>query len=168
VRRRPGLALALLAAAACSDVGADKPVPLGALDEEAYARDVHPILEARCATLDCHGVDDRPLRLYAETGLRARDDLRDQPIEPAELAADVRAIASIDPGAGPADSLFFRKPLAEAAGGVAHEGGDVWTRRDDPQLLCVLAWLGGESDSAAAVDACAVAADQVALPPAPP
>jgi hypothetical protein len=156
------LAIALLAAAACgTDSGGSQ--ALVDLDADAYARDVHPILEARCATLDCHGVGDRPLRLYAETGLRARDELRDQPIEPEELAADVRAIEAIDPGAAPADSLFIRKPLAESAGGVFHEGGDLWTSRDDPQLLCALAWLSGERDA----DACAIAADEVALPPPP-
>jgi hypothetical protein len=157
------LGVALLVASACSGVDAGGSQPLVELDVDAYARDVHPILEARCATLDCHGVDDRPLRLYAETGLRVRDDLRDQPIEPDELVADVRAVEAIDPGAAPADSLFIRKPVAESAGGVFHGGGDLWTSRDDPQLLCALAWLSGERDA----DACAIAADQVALPPPP-
>ncbi len=160
--------VAFAAAAACGGVGPGDPQALVELDQDAYARDVHPILEARCATLDCHGVDDRPLRLYAETGLRARDELRDQPIEPAELAADVRAIAGLEPGATPADSLFIRKPLAESAGGIAHEGGDVWASRGDPQLVCALAWLAGESGEPAAAEACAVAADEVALPPPPP
>ena len=153
------IAVALVVASACSGVDTGGSQPLPDLDVDAYARDVHPILEARCATLDCHGVDDRPLRLYAETGLRARDDLRDQPIEPGELAADVRAIEAIDPAAPPADSLFIRKP----SGAVFHVGGILWTARDDPQLLCALAWLSGERDA----DACALAADQVALPPPP-
>lgn len=160
--------LAVVVTAGCSGVASDGERPLGALDGEAYARDVHPILEARCATLDCHGVDDRPLRLYAETGLRARDDLRDLPIESAELEANVRAIQAIDPDAEPAASLFVRKPLAPAAGGLAHEGGIVWADRDEPQLVCVLAWLAGASDEPTAAAACATAADQVALPPESP
>jgi hypothetical protein len=156
VRHR--LAVALLVASACgTDSGGSQ--ALVDLDADGYARDVHPILEARCATLDCHGVGDRPLRLYAETGLRARDELRDQPIAPEELAADVRAIEAIDPGALPGDSLFIAKP----SGGVFHEGGILWVSRGDPQLVCVLAWLSGTSDA----EACAVAADQVELPPPP-
>ncbi len=155
------IAIALLVAGACGGVDGGGNQPLVELDGDGYARDVHPILEARCATLDCHGVDDRPLRLYAETGLRLRDDLRDEPATPDELAADLRAIQAIDPGAEPADSLLIRKPLAGSAGGVFHEGGDLWTSRDDPQLLCVLAWLSADSDPAA----CAIAADQVELPP---
>jgi hypothetical protein len=161
-------ALALVIAAACGGVASDGERPVGELDGEVYARDVHPILEARCATLDCHGVDDRPLRLYAETGLRVRDDLRDLPIEGAELEANVRAIQAIDPGADPSATLFVRKPLAPGAGGLAHEGGDVWANRDEPQLVCILAWLAGTSDEPSAAAACSAAADQVALPPESP
>lgn len=157
----------LAAAAACSGVGAGGSQPVAELDPDAYARDVHPILEARCATLDCHGVGDRPLRLYAETGLRARDALRDLPIEADELDANVRAVQALEPGVSPAESLFVRKPLAASAGGVAHEGGDLWTSRADPQLVCVLAWLDGASGEPATAEACAVAAAEVALPPPP-
>ncbi|HEY8142510.1 MAG TPA: hypothetical protein VIG06_07565 [Kofleriaceae bacterium] len=163
MNRIAGVLLAL--AGACGGVGADGTRPLDELDEDTYARDVHPIIEARCATLDCHGVEDRPLRLYSETGLRARDDLRDQPIERDELVANVRAIAAIEPGASPAETLFIRKPLA---GGVFHEGGDLWSSRDEPQLVCALAWLEGASDEPAAAEACAIAADEVALPPPMP
>lgn len=161
-------AAVLALAGACGGVGRDGPRPLDELDQEVYARDVHPILEARCATLDCHGVGERPLRLYAETGLRSRDDLRDQPIEQDELIANVRALQAIEPGVDPEDALFIRKPLAEGAGGVAHEGGDLWSSRDEPQVVCALAWLEATSDEPAAAEACAIAADQVALPPPPP
>jgi hypothetical protein len=154
----------LLAIAACGGVGSDGRESLDQLDADAYARDVHPILEARCATLDCHGVDDRPLRLYAETGLRARDDLRDQPIERDELLANVRAIEAIDPGVAPLDGLVARKPLAAAEGGIWHEGGDIWSSREESQASCVLAWLAGTSDAPAAVEACRAAAEEVALP----
>jgi hypothetical protein len=160
---RPSLAVAIAALAACSP-GAGDPPELAALDPVAYARDVHPIFEARCATLDCHGQIDRPLRLYAQTGLRARDDLRDQPIEDSELTANQAAVAALDPGERPADSLVARKPLDDDAGGVAHEGGALW-RAGDAQHLCLLAWLEGRSDEPAAIDACQVAAGEVALPP---
>lgn len=163
---RPALALVFLAGA-CG-VAAEGELPLVELDVEAYARDVHPILEARCATLDCHGVDDRPLRLYAETGLRARDELRGLAIEGAELAANVRAIQAVDPAAVPDDGLFVRKPLDAAAGGVAHEGGALWASRAEPQLVCVLAWVSGSSDQPDAATACQVAGEEVALPPESP
>jgi hypothetical protein len=142
----------------------EAPLPPRELDPAVYQRSIHPILEARCATLDCHGMDDRPLRLYAETGLRARDDLRGQPLSDEELTANLRAAQAIDPDREPPDSLLVRKPLA-APGGVFHEGGDLWRRADDPELLCLLAWLAGSSDSASAEAACTAAAGQVELPP---
>jgi hypothetical protein len=154
--------LALVVAGACArDQGV---VTLDELDPDSYARDIQPIFEARCGTLDCHGVAGRPLRLYAETGLRARDDLRDLPMTNDELLANVRAVEAIDPGSAFDEGMMLRKPLAEAAGGVAHEGGDVWQERDEPQASCVIAWLRGESDDPAAQEACLAAAAEVALP----
>lgn len=155
------VAAAALAACGYADQGTE---PLEPLDEAVYVRDVHPIFEARCATLDCHGDPGRPLRLYAETGLRLRDELRDTPITDEELALDVEAARGVDPGVAPGRSLILRKPLAAAAGGIEHEGGDLWTTRDEPQAACVLAWLEGREDDASRA-ACAAAAQEVALPP---
>lgn len=159
--------VALALTAALTGCGhADQDVePVDVLAADAYARDVHPIFEARCATLDCHGVTGRPLRLFAETGLRLRDELRDLPITDEELLANLQAAEAIDPGVEPERHMILRKPLAEAAGGVEHEGGELWLSRDEPQAACILAWLSGRSDDPAARDACAAAADQVALPP---
>ncbi|HTE56684.1 MAG TPA: hypothetical protein VK698_37785 [Kofleriaceae bacterium] len=162
-----GLAAALaLGSAACAydDPGM---VPLDQLDQQAFTRDVQPIFEARCATLDCHGVEGRPLRLYAETGLRLRDDLRDLPMTDEEVIANVRSAEGVDPGARPDLNLILRKPLAEAAGGVQHEGGDLWLSRDEPQAACVVAWLAGQSELDAVRDACIRAGTEVALPPPP-
>jgi hypothetical protein len=157
-------ALALAGGSACA-IRDQGEVVLDELDPESYARDVQPIFEARCATLDCHGMTDRPLRLYAETGLRASDDLRDLPMTEAELLANVRAAEAIDSGTPFDEGMMMRKPLAEAAGGVAHEGGDVWQVREEPQAICVAAWLRGESQEPPAQEACLTAAAEVALPP---
>jgi hypothetical protein len=152
-------ACAMLAACAGPSPGA-QPVPR-ALDQAAYVRDVHPILEARCATLDCHGSFDRPLRIYSETGLRRSDELRGQPITPAELADDVAAATAIDGADAIDDSLILVKPL----GRMKHTGGTVWTSIGDPEAACVRGWLAGTSDQPDVAAACAIAATQVALPP---
>ena len=159
-------ALVLITVMACNGpVPGSAPVPR-ALDVGAYARDVHPIFEARCATLDCHGSFDRPLRIFAETGLRASDALRDVqspiPITPEELASNVAAAEAVD-GApvAPDDSIILQKPL----GLMKHTGGIVWATPDDPQAACVRGWLAGASDDPDVASACAIAATQVALPP---
>ena len=144
------LVACVLAAAACQDTGGTQ--PLVTADATSYAAYVQPVLEARCATLDCHGNVERPLRLYARTGLRAADALRDRPFAPDEITANVRALAAIDPGAAPEASLVISKPLV---GGEAHEGGDLWTSADEPQVVCVRSWLAGAVDVAACTTAAA-------------
>ena len=147
--------LALLACAACT--GTNGVAPVASADLAGYASSVHPILEARCATLDCHGDPGRPLRLYAETGLRAADLLRGQPITMDELVANVRALEGVDPGV-PADaSIVMAKPL----GRIDHVGGVVWADPGAAQPTCVRGWLAGSLDAAA----CRTADAEVALPP---
>jgi hypothetical protein len=149
-------AILIVALAACTGENAETQVA-PRLDVSEYSRSVHPILEARCATLDCHGDPGRPLRLYAETGLRAADSLRGQPITADELAANVRAIAAVDP----AGELVLQKPL----GVIQHQGGVVWPATDAPQPTCVSGWLAGSSADPAVALACQIAAGEVALPP---
>jgi hypothetical protein len=148
---RSGLVpLVWLAGCAGPDPGSAPAPPV--LDGADYAATVHPIFEARCATLDCHGHEDRPLRLYAATGLRRRDEWRDLlELTPEELEENVRAASALDA------SLLLDKPL----GRIGHEGGTVWASADDPQHLCVRGWLASAPDPAA----CAVAFEQVELPP---
>jgi hypothetical protein len=155
------LVLVALGLVACTGVspGSEPAPPL--LDQAAYVRDVHAILETRCATLDCHGNVDRPFRLYAETGLRATDALRDTPITGAELAADVAAASGLDDPAQVDDNLILLKAL----GKMKHSGQTVWSGTDEPQYLCVRGWLAGASDGPEVAAACAEAAVEVALPP---
>ena len=65
----------------------------------------------------------RPLRFYAETGLRLRDALRDLPLTPEESQANAASLAALDPEAPPGESLILLKPLDASGGGVEHEGG---------------------------------------------
>jgi hypothetical protein len=147
--------------AACSGTNGTVPVATSADSLASYAGSVHAILEARCATLDCHGDPGRPLRLYAETGLRDADALRGQPITMDELAANVRAIAAVDPGAPADTSIVMGKPL----GRYHHVGGVVWPAPDAAQPTCVRGWLAGISGDPAVAAACQQAAGEVALPP---
>ena len=158
--RRVGLLL-VIAAVGCG-IDPEPELSYESGDPAVYAAELHPMIEARCATLDCHGDPGRPLRLYAETGLRARDELRDAPMTDQELAANTDALFGVDPFApGVDESLLLLEPLAVDAGGVHHEGGDVWKSRDDPGYLCVRSFLAGIVDRRA----CAEARERDALPP---
>ncbi len=142
--------------------GQGDPVLLPAADVAGYQASVHPIMEARCGTLDCHGDPGRPLRLYSETGLRAADELRAQLITEAEIEANARSLLAVDPDPSGRPSLVLSKPLA---GMVEHEGKDLWLSATEPQYVCVAGWLEARLDEPAIIAACAEAALEVELPP---
>lgn len=131
-------------------IGAQGEVALPEPDVDAYAEHVHPFAERACGSLDCHGDPGRPLRLYAEEiGLRARDELRGTPLTDAELRSNALALVGIDPWpASLDDHLALRKPLRVGAGGVEHEGDDLWLDRADPAYACLRGWLAGAVDAA--------------------
>jgi hypothetical protein len=148
--------LPLLLLLACVDEGAALRVP--PLDADRYALEVQPYVAASCGTLDCHGDPGRPLRIYSELGLRRADDLRASPVgaeldpEPLsddELQDNVLAFAALQPELSPGDEqLPLSKPLAGAAGGSHHEGGDLWDGTEHPGYRCVRRWLEGLDDDA--------------------
>ena len=159
--RRAVSAAFAIALLGCGPAPGEAPVP--ELDATFYVEHVHPLVRYSCASLDCHGVEGRPLRIYAEDGLRLRIDLRtepeDQPLDPEEATWNVAAFAGLDPDPTDLDhSLILLKPLARDAGGVAHEGDDLWPSIEDPAYRCLHAWLAGETDQAAAADWCDTAA----------
>ncbi len=159
------LSLVPLAGACAMPVQSESVVGSG--DVTAYETELHPILETSCATLDCHGKPGRPLRLYAETGLRAPDNTdRKAPLTDAEYQANVEALLGVDPGASDLDhSIVLEKPLATGAGGAYHLGRDQLSSRTDPAYVCLRAFLAGSIDQPDALSACAEARSQHALPP---
>ncbi len=122
---------------------------------------VSQLLENKCGTLDCHGNDARPLRLYSQYGLRFPGD--DQtgeiysgnlaaPTTPEEIARNYFAVCGLEPEkmayvqveeADPeelAEELtLVRKPrLTEK-----HKGGRIWDRGkvDD---RCLVNWIAAD------------------------
>jgi len=160
---RVALALLVLLAGCGPEVGTD---PIATPDLAAYDS-VHPYLEGRCATLDCHGDPGRPLRLFSETGLRAPGVDRDAELQPQERMANGWALVSVDPGADPETHLLMLKPLAENEGGMHHVGDTVWATRDDPGYRCLLGWLRADAD-VTWESACTAAADEWSVPPLAP
>jgi hypothetical protein len=156
------LALGAVVLAACAP--AEREVEVAPLDLATYD-EVHPVLEARCGTLDCHGDPGRPLRIHAEIGLRAAGVERDDALTDVEREDNVRALAAVDPGAPVDDSLVLTKPLL---GGEHHVGGDLFRSRDEAPFRCLRGWLAGDGADDAVVAACDEAAAEVELPPPDP
>ncbi len=156
--------LALLPLMACAAPGQGE-ITLDPADPVAYRDHVHPLLEATCASLDCHGAFGRPLRLYSEIGLRLRVDLRDAPLTQEELDRNVASLLAVDSArVGSPEHLLLTKPLAEGAGGYDHVGEDLWPSQDDPAYRCVQSWMAGDIADASFATACADALAPVRLP----
>lgn len=134
------LAIALLTSSCGPAVGSE-PLPMG--DLASFEREVEPHLVERCASGGCHGRAERPLSLYAPGAYR--DDpsrlFLDEPLTRAELEENARRVSAFALTEHARDSLVVRKPLALAAGGVWHGGGDVFLDDTDPACGALVRWL---------------------------
>jgi hypothetical protein len=121
-------------------------------------------LEARCATLDCHGKPGRNLRLYASSGFRLSPS--DVPgsgsTTEAEYEASYQSVVGLEPevmslvvgaqGEAPERLTFLRK----GRGVEAHKGGVILIPGDSADD-CITSWLASRLDG----DACARAAEVI-------
>ena len=172
------LGATVLGAAACIDDPGERQLYL-CPDRNVFALFVSPMMERRCGTLDCHGSDFRPMRLYGELGLRHPSEINQtggDGTTPLELSDNYRSVCAIepskvsevaqDPGGQSVNSLLL---VRKARGQEGHKGGKVFEPFDASDL-CVVGWLRG--DNAKSVrKACQEALNQLldnVLLPAPP
>ena len=100
------------------------------LDVAFFVESIEPILQRRgCSNVACHGGQGSG-ELILSGGLNPQGDLV--------------AVAGLVTTWQPEDSALLRKPLAEAAGGVQHVGGDVFTDTSDADYQTVLTWIADE------------------------
>ena len=122
-------------------VGEEEALEVGSI--EMYAAEIQPIVAERCASGGCHGRPERLLPLFAPGQYRL-DPARtyyDEPLSDEELWANAERLSAFAHGERGVDSLALRKPLAEAAGGCFHEGGDVFRTTTDPGYRLMERWL---------------------------
>ncbi len=139
-------AIALLLAACGPDPG--DPLPLPEPDPVVWADALQEPMARSCAKTKCHGDVDRPYRLYSRNALRMEGKSRGSALSDEELEANVSMSAGFGLGwdvvEDPDRSLLLLKPLAPSAGGVEHEGEDVWDDALDPDYVMLREWLLGE------------------------
>ena len=114
------------------------------MDYGVFASEVHPILERRCATPSCHGVRGRPLEIYA-VGWHRLDPARvhdEGPLDDEELRLGYERARSFIVEAGTTGRChLLDKPLAESAGGAAHEGGAQFEDVSEPDFIALHRWV---------------------------
>jgi hypothetical protein len=119
------------------------------LDQAVFNTGIEPILDARCASPQCHARPERALSLYAP--LRWREDPSqtsvDEPLDPTELSHNYVASCVLAGAGDPADEpALIRKPLGEA-GGLYHGGGAVFADTLDADYVAIKAWIVGETSA---------------------
>jgi hypothetical protein len=154
------LAIAAAATSGCSSVDPDAESPIDCPSPDQF-RPVSAVLERRCGTLDCHGADARPLRIYGQYGLRRPEpagspNVADyteyypggkEPTTQAELDDNLRSLCGLEPELmtlavkrrGDVDDLtIVRKARLEEK----HKGGRVWFKGAEGDR-CVVSWIDG-------------------------
>ncbi|MSP26015.1 MAG: hypothetical protein EXR75_12810 [Myxococcales bacterium] len=120
-----------------------------------FEASVSELMERRCGTLDCHGNDYRPLRIYSENGLRSpREGNRTAGVATtdAEREDNYVSLCAIEPeqmqkvvsspGGSAVNTLLL---VRKARGQEGHKGGKVFNPFDDADK-CVVGWLRGDSN----------------------
>jgi hypothetical protein len=125
---------------------------MGCPDVTTPITGVSEFMSRRCGTLDCHGSDDRPMRIYGRFGLRhpAENNVAGgKATTTAELKANYGAVCSVEPEAmqktamdqgNSAEKLLL---VRKARGVESHKGGTV-VNQGSPGDDCILGWLKGD------------------------
>lgn len=170
---QPLVRTALLAIAA-SAISCSIPTQEGEVgtlpDEKSFVDNkVSDFMERRCAGLDCHGHEGRPLRLYSDWGLRqvAKSDGQRQTSGTTknEKIANYRSVVALEPedlsrcfeseGEEFTTLQLLKKPLDQGNEGVRHKGGPIFTK-DDPGWECLFGWASGKPKASACTEAAKV------------
>ena len=123
------------------------------LDADYFRCRVQPVLETRCSMLECHGTEERPLRIFARNRLRLDADpvQLNLPMTQTELDANFDSAFTFT-SEPPADSFLAAKPLDEKAGGYYHDGrelylmDDVFVDTEDEDYKTLIAWMEGDKE----------------------
>ncbi|MFP6686056.1 MAG: hypothetical protein VB934_15160 [Polyangiaceae bacterium] len=146
-----GLVVLSLGACKAEDLG-DR-ITIVCPDRAVFTEHVSELMERRCGTLDCHGSDYRPMRLYGELGLRHSSELNrsgGNATTASERFANYLAVCSVQPektadvALDPAGQAVNQLLLVlKGRGKEGHKGGKVFNPFDDADL-CVVGWLRGD------------------------
>jgi|SRR4051812_48573689 hypothetical protein len=145
--------LLVMAAASLSCVGVvggDAPTFALSAPPRAGFENVADAMQPSCGTLDCHGQQDRNLRLFGGRGLRLdpATNSSDGDTAPAEYEANYWSVIALEPellatvtregGQNPERLILIRK----GRGTTRHKGGALMQPNDDLDQ-CIVEWLKG-------------------------
>ncbi len=133
--------LALLGAG-CGQVEPGEEETIGQLDQSVFETTIQPILDARsCSEAGCHYRDKNNPNTGGPGGSFRIFDCSADSCSPEQLLANHDSAAGMANLANPTTSKLLTKPLALAAGGVQHLGGDIFMSTADPDYAAILGWI---------------------------
>jgi hypothetical protein len=161
--RRAILLVVFVSSTGCAsrpDDGSTPELVVADLDLPTYTSAVHPVLERRCGSIDCHGQLPRGLRVYGELGMRLPNTRGLAPglgaTTPEEARATYESILGLEPEKTNAlaarsprslddayDLTFLSKPLELER----HRPGRSLAK-GQPAEQCITSWLIGKVDRA--------------------
>ncbi len=131
-----GTRLVCAAFAGCLGCGPSEPQAPGggqevSLDYPVFVASIEPILQSRgCSNMACHGGQGSGELLLSGGAFPE---------------ADFLAVRGLVTPWDPPQSPLLQKPLAVAAGGVVHGGGDIFVDTSDTDYVTMLEWITPEA-----------------------
>jgi len=131
-----------LLTAGCGEVAPGEETAIGQLDQTVFELTIQPILDARgCSQAGCHYRDKSNPNSGGPGGSLRIFECSGNPCSTDELLANHDSSAGMANLSNPAASKLLTKPLALAAGGVQHLGGDIFVSTADPDYAAILGWI---------------------------
>ncbi len=141
------------ATTACVQEDIERAEELPSLDANFFRCEVQPVIATRCAFLACHGIENRPFKVYAEQRFRLdlswSVDEYDLPTTDEEVAANLQMVRGFVGSKGGGVDLLTQKPLDTRAGGLFHRGkgpygdDDTFIDRGDPGYKILSEFIAG-------------------------
>jgi hypothetical protein len=131
-----------LASPGCGTVAPGEGGGLGAPSFAVYEASIQGVLDGKgCSAAGCHYRDQDDPSAGGPGGSLRLFDCSAAPCDPDHLMANYDSAVGMSNLAIPQSSKLLTKPLAEAAGGIQHLGGDLFTDTLDPGYLTLLNWI---------------------------
>jgi hypothetical protein len=126
----------------CGQVQPGEEEAIGQLDQTMFATTIQPIFDARgCSQAGCHYRDKSNPNSGGPGGSFRIFDCSGNSCSAEQLLANQDSAAGMVNLANPTSSKLLTKPLALAAGGVQHLGGDIFVSTADPDYAAILGWI---------------------------
>jgi len=115
---------------------------IGQLDQTTFATTIQPILDSRgCSQQGCHYRDKNDPNTGGPGGSFRIYDCVGNSCTPDQSLANYDSASGMADIANPTGSKLLTKPLALAAGGIQHLGGDIFPSTTDPDYVAMLGWI---------------------------